>query len=289
MSLFRDHLLQIDPGAEFSESLPRVTSSSGRVYYAKQSGSSAAETEQYIGEAESLKHIHIAAPGLAPRVLATGPTGDGRRYFLSEYLDLTSLSEPVAQKLAKRLALELHAHKSPQFGFPVPTYCGATRLQNGWFDSWEACYSAQIGDLLSQLSKKGTRYDILCRKGERVRSEVIPKLLGSLSVQPVLLHGDLWSGNVGQTFSGDPKIFDPASYFGHSEADLAIARVFGGFPKTFFDTYHQHLPKTEPVEQYDLRGDLYQLFHYLNHTLLFGDHYAAGAEQKMDILLAANL
>lgn len=30
------------------------------------------------------------------------------------------------------------------------------------------------------------------------------------------------------------------------------------------------MPKTEPVSQYDLRGDLYELFHYLNHTVLFG-------------------
>lgn len=51
---------------------------------------------------------------------------------------------------------------------------------------------------------------------------------------------------------------------------LAIARVFGGFPRTFFTTYHENHPKSEPVDQYELRGDLYELFHYLNHTLLFG-------------------
>lgn len=46
--------------------------------------------------------------------------------------------------------------------------------------------------------------------------------------------------------------------------------MFGGIPSSFFETYHKHMPKTEPVEQYDLRGDLYELFHYLNHTVLFG-------------------
>jgi hypothetical protein len=30
------------------------------------------------------------------------------------------------------------------------------------------------------------------------------------------------------------------------------------------------MPKTEPVEQYELRMDLYELFHYMNHTLIFG-------------------
>ena len=53
-------------------------------------------------------------------------------------------------------------------------------------------------------------------------------------------------------------------------SSLAITRIFGGLPKSFYDTYHEHHPKSEPVAQYGLRVDLYELFHYLNHTLLFG-------------------
>ena len=41
-------------------------------------------------------------------------------------------------------------------------------------------------------------------------------------------------------------------------------------PKSFFDAYRQHMPKTEPVGQHELRRDLYEVFHYLNHTVLFG-------------------
>ena len=51
---------------------------------------------------------------------------------------------------------------------------------------------------------------------------------------------------------------------------LAIGRMFGGIPRSFFEEYHKQMPKTEPVDQYELRGDLYELFHYLNHTVLFG-------------------
>lgn len=51
---------------------------------------------------------------------------------------------------------------------------------------------------------------------------------------------------------------------------LALSRVFGGFPSTFLTAYHEILPKSDPVEQYELRSDLYQLYHYLNHTVLFG-------------------
>lgn len=46
--------------------------------------------------------------------------------------------------------------------------------------------------------------------------------------------------------------------------------MFGGIPASFYETYHTHLPETEPSDQYELRQELYELFHYLNHTLIFG-------------------
>lgn len=46
--------------------------------------------------------------------------------------------------------------------------------------------------------------------------------------------------------------------------------MFGGFPLSFYDEYHRHRPKSEPVEEYSQRAILYELFHHLNHTVLFG-------------------
>ena len=137
---------------------------------------------------------------------------------------------------------------------------------------------------------------------------MIPVLLGPLDIQPVLLHGDLWvcipftvgrqyvhllyvlafrSETQGQTRSQvnlssltlrpttvimKQSQSPPLGLFCSAQGvrSLAIARIFGGFPKPFFRTYHQHLHKSDPVDQYELRGDLYELFHYLNHTVLFG-------------------
>jgi len=188
------------------------------------------------------------------------------------------------------MATELHSNTNASakgFGFSIPTYCGPTKLKNGWFQRWDECYASMIGDLLDQLATKGG-FNILCTKGESIKNQVIPMLLRLLDIKPVILHGDLWSGNVGlDKATGQPIIFDPASYFGHNEADLSIARIFGGFPESFFNTYHDYLPKTKPVDQYELRMDLYELFHYLNHTLIFGGHYAGSAERKMDRLISA--
>ncbi|CAA7265934.1 unnamed protein product [Cyclocybe aegerita] len=212
-------LQELEPDASFEGNLPRARSSSGSIYFAKVG--IPREEEQYAGEAESLKAIGSAAPSLAPRVFCSGVTESGTPYFISEYKDISSLTSRAASVLAKRMATELHAKSSPtgKFGFAIPTYCGVTKLSNGWFDRWDECYTSMIGDLLDQLRRKG-HFEHLCRKAERVKNEVIPKLLGPIDTQPVILHGDLWSGNAGvDTATGQPVIFDPASYYGHNEAE----------------------------------------------------------------------
>ncbi|KAG8896817.1 hypothetical protein FRB99_008624 [Tulasnella sp. 403] len=289
-------LESVEPGATFTSSkYSKVVSSNGNAYFAKTG--TQRDYDQYKGEAESLEAIKKAAPGLCPRLIAFGDDPQGTRknpYMISEYKDFTSLTSAAAAKLARRMALELHEPKNSEaeakgrFGFGYPTYCGATRLENGWFDTWDQAFGALIKGLLDNLRGQDSyRYSEICQLGDQVVSRVIPHLLNPsrLKVEPVIIHGDLWSGNVGTLPNGEPIIFDPASYYGHNEADLAIARIFGGFPATFFTEYHKNRPKTPPVEEYDERVALYELFHYLNHTVLFGGSYASPSISRMQRLL----
>jgi len=273
-----------------------VLSSSGRSYYAKTG--SQKDIGPYVTEVESLKAIGRAAPGLVPTLVAFGFTDEGGRdadsskgspYFITEYRYMTPLTERSAAILGRRLATEVHNFTSPKgFGSEVvPYYGGVTRLRHGWHRTWERYVDGLVGDLLSTLEARGG-YSDLCRKGQAIRARVIPALLRPLRIRPVLLHGGLWSGNAGtDATTGEPVIFDASCVYGHYEADLATPRLFDGMPESFFEAYHEHMPKTEPVEQYELRGDLYLLFHHLNHTVLFGERYAGVAERKMEKLLSA--
>jgi protein-ribulosamine 3-kinase len=186
----------IEPGAQFNGGLPQISSSSGKTYFAKVG--SPKEKEQYVGEAESLKAMADAAPGLVPSLLAFGFVDESgeeieidggadpdasrlRPFFISEYKDMSPLTERSGAILGKRLATEMHGYTSPnygvegggtaggfKFGFGVPTFCGATRLRNGWYDTWESCFDVLIGDLLSTLEARGG-YAELCRRGQDVR------------------------------------------------------------------------------------------------------------------------
>lgn len=173
--IFVKHLRILEPDAQFTSSPPRLYSSSGAVYYAKTG--TVAEHPQYTAETESLKALDVAAPGLAPKIVASGfstqdgeesEPGIGQPYFLSIYKDLKPLSFASGEILGRRLAEEVHSYKGLDgFGFHVPTYCGPTRMENGWYPSWDKCYDALIAGLLSHLTS--SRYSALCAKGEQVR------------------------------------------------------------------------------------------------------------------------
>ena len=70
----------------------------------------------------------------------------------------------------------------------------------------------------------------------------ISQFFEGVTLFPSLLHGDLWSGNMAQSGS-EPILFDPASFFGHHEYDLAIGKMFGGFGSEFHRSYHNIIPK----------------------------------------------
>lgn len=177
-------LSRIEPGAQFRGVLPQVFSSSGKVYYVKTGSPS--DRGAYTTEAESLKALNSAAPGLVPKLLAFGfvdengreTDGGGRGspspFFITEYKDMTSLTERSAAILGRRLATEVHNYTSPKgFGSEVvPYYGGATRLRNGWYRTWEKYVDALIADLLATLEARGGFSD-LCRKGQDIRARQV--------------------------------------------------------------------------------------------------------------------
>ncbi len=81
---------------------------------------------------------------------------------------------------------------------------------------------------------------------------------------------------------GQPVIFDPASYYGHREAEFGMMRLFGGFGPRCEAAYQEIWPFEAGYEE---RFRLYQLYHELNHLNLFGPSYYAACMASMDALL----
>ena len=206
--------------------------------------------------------------------LAVGECDDFS-YIILQHLPLAVHGDwfSAGQQLA-----QMHQHHSDQgYGFPRTTYCGETAQDNRWNHNWSDFFIKQrLQPLVDQLAAKGTRFNIsrLCL----IRCGAI---LAEHQPEASLLHGDLWSGNIG--FNPDrnlsyPMIFDPASYYGDAESDLAMTELFGRFPKKFYDGYQSVSTLSEGYQQ---RSRVYQLYHLLNHALLFGHNYIQQSEALM--------
>jgi protein-ribulosamine 3-kinase len=163
-------LRTLDPAATFSGRVPRIASSSGKTYYVKLGSPS--DAEQFAGEAASLETFSTISPGIAPNVLSFGvDKNTGGPYMISDYLDMGGrLNDKAAKGLAKRLALEVHSHTSENgmYGFDVPTFCGATRFDNTWCETWDKAFSGMIESLLERIETDGGGDAGLFRMGKQV-------------------------------------------------------------------------------------------------------------------------
>jgi len=123
----------------------------------------------------------------------------------------------------------------------------------------------------------------LARLLDRAAARIV-ELLGASPEPPSLLHGDLWGGNYIVDERGEACLVDPAVYYGHREADLAMTRLFGGFDGAFYAAYDESLP-LEPGHRERL--PIYQLYHVLNHFNLFGGGYHEQARRILQRYAAA--
>jgi fructosamine-3-kinase len=126
--------------------------------------------------------------------------------------------------------------------------------------------------LRPQLEQAASRLDAGQRRRLLQLIERCGEVIGDSDVDgPSLLHGDLWGGNLHTMADGTPALIDPASYYGHREVDLAMARLFGGFTADFFASYERAWPCRPGLED---RLLLYQIYYLLVHVNLFGGGYA---------------
>ncbi|OJJ44140.1 hypothetical protein ASPZODRAFT_135622, partial [Penicilliopsis zonata CBS 506.65] len=269
----------------------------GRIYFVKISDGRVAQ-EMFRGEFTSLNAIADAVPGFCPRGVAYDSLdASSKKWFLiTEFLDLTGSkgARDTKNGLASRLG-RLHSTPAPRineqrmFGFPVPTFCGDTKQANMARESWAQFYAEdRLLGILAISERRNGRDTSLREMVERTAEKVVPALLraGHLGfdskgagqeITPVVVHGDLWSGNAGygriitrgeadegntderRESDGGAVVYDPSACYAHSEYELGIMRMFGGFEPAFVDEYHRIVPRTEPVDEYEDRIALYEL------------------------------
>jgi fructosamine-3-kinase len=230
-------------------------------------------------EAEALALGEIAATRTlrVPGVLAYG-AADGAAFLLLEWIELADAGDWAA---AGRQLAGLHGVLQASHGWPRDNTVGASPQVNTPSADWAQFFRERRLRPQFRIARNNGHARLAAL--EETACGASDALLGRHAPAPSLLHGDLWRGNLAFDRSGAPVVFDPATYHGDAETDLAMTRLFGGFPEHFYRAYAEARPPTAGA---DGRLPLYQLYHVLNHANLFGGGYAAQAKSMMERLLA---
>ncbi len=253
-----------------------LVSGGGRNYFVKTN--QAPLLEMFIAEGEGLAELTNAHNIRVPEPICWGIAGE-QCFIAMEYIELDGRSQ---QSLLGEQLAALHGHTQAVFGWHRNNTIGSTHQPNETLPDWiEFWRQRRLGFQLERAAAKGFGGN-LQRKGERLMTDMTA-LFSDYQPQASLLHGDLWGGNASTDSEGNPVIFDPATYYGDRETDLAMTELFGGFSRSFYDAYDAHWP-IDPG--YKIRKTFYNIYHLLNHANMFGGGYAQQAESSMDRVLA---
>jgi protein-ribulosamine 3-kinase len=244
-----------------------------RRYFIKRS--EVARSGMFAAEADGLRALGNVGSIRVPRVIAVAdPDAPGdcesQPFLVLEAIETSEAPRSFHREFGRRLA-ELHAAaRGDTFGFSRGNWIGSTPQPNpstkDWVDFWRI---ARLGHQLSLVRRRYPRDDEIQRLGTKLLDR-LDRIISEPDEAPTLLHGDLWSGNYLVDENGSPVLIDPAVYWGRREADLAMTRLFGGFPRDFYEGYEETWP-LEPGS--DVRMAIYGLYHLLNHLVIFGTGY----------------
>lgn len=234
--------------------------------------------DMFEAEARGLAELGGSQTIRVPRAICYGDDGQ-QSYIVLEYLDMHGSADQVL--LGEQLAA-MHRVIQSQFGWDIDNTIGATHQpnhrQNDWLHFWK---EQRLGYQLALAANNGYGGQ-LQKFGERLLADMDQLFIGR-QIQPSMLHGDLWGGNVAGLKDGTPVIFDPAFYYGDREADLAMTYVFGGFTRDFYASYQNAWPLDEG---FDVRKTFYNIYHIVNHLNMFGGGYHGQAIHMMESVLA---
>jgi fructosamine-3-kinase len=234
----------------------------------------------FLEEARSLQALEAAGAVRVPSVTAVN-----ERWLLLEWLEPGRANARMWPDLGIALA-QSHRNRGDAFGWVADNFIGSLPQPNGWLESWPEFWRARR--LVPQLERAyaAGHFDARDRRRFDVLLARLDDALATAARDgPSLLHGDLWNGNVHVMEGGGAALVDPSSYYGHREVDLAMAELFGGLGRVFFDAYREEWPIA--AGYHELRRPIYQLYYLLVHVNLFGAAYTSGSRAAADSALAA--
>ena len=242
-------------------------------------------SEVFRKEVEGLEALAASRTVAVPGVVARSSDAENLPWMLLEWVEEGVPTRSSWRGLGRSLAGLHRSSTETRYGWSSRNFIGTLDQPNDWFEDWcEFWAEKRILPLAWSLRAAGAITSEQLIVIESLADRLDTLLAASAEADgPSLLHGDLWSGNVLFAQAGEAVLIDPAVYAGHREVDLAMCRLFGGFPATFYHAYAETWTLQPGHEQ---RLPAYQLYPLLVHARLFGGGYVPAALRAAETALA---
>ena len=248
----------------------KLETKSGENYFLKFNDFSS--NDMFLKEANGLNELGRSNAIRIPNVILAE-----RSFILLEHIGSGHPNRNFFEDFGRKFA-EMHKYGSDSFGFFEDNYIGSTDQRNipaeNEKGNWKQFYWNKRLLFQYKLAEKNGYATSELNDGIKKLENKIEEILSGSEEKPSLLHGDLWSGNYMSDENGKACLIDPAVYFGHREADLAMTKLFGGFDSNFYSAYNESY---RLKDGWRYRENIYKLYHVLNHLNLFGRGYYAQA------------
>ena len=186
--------------------------------------------------------------------------------LLMEWIEMKNIDQKKLGQGLGEMHIESNKFNPKSFGYHMNGYIGTINQIKGWEKNWIKCFiDLRIEPQLALLKTSFLDIDIKNKIKSKIESE-----LQDHNPLNSLVHGDLWSGNIGVNQINKGVIFDPACWWADCEVDIAMTRLFGNFRSEFYENYYKVVPSKKGFKK---RIIIYNFYHVLNHANMFGGSY----------------
>ncbi len=192
-------------------------------------------------------------------------------YLITEYINNDNDKPNSTNEDFLESIIKIHSVSNKQYGLYFNTQIGAIKQINNFEDSWTNFYVKKRLNPMFELANKNEHMGNSINYKINYLINNIENFIPN-NPTPLLLHGDMWEGNIlfkEKKFMG---FIDPGSFFGHNEMEVAYLRWFNPLfiDSKFLDKYND---KIKLDKNYLIYEPVYQLYYALSNVALWDKLY----------------